>query len=141
MTSDDANGTIRCAIALVGRVLMSAIFIWGGYGKLMAAGGTIGFFASLGLPMPGLAYVVAVVVELGGGILILLGLFTRPTGLVLALWCIATALVAHANFGDSDMQNHFLKNLAMAGGFAYVAAWGAGSFSLDAGLFGGRPAS
>jgi len=57
---------------------------------------------------------------------------------VLALWCIATALVAHANFGDSDMQNHFLKNLAMAGGFAYVAAWGAGSFSLDARLFGGH---
>ena len=64
--------------------------------------------------------------------MLLFGLFTRPVGVVLGLWCIATALIAHTDFANPDMKIHFLKNLAMAGGFAYVAAFGAGAISLDA---------
>jgi putative oxidoreductase len=80
---------------------------------------------------------VAVSVELGGGLAILFGLFTRPAGAVLAVWCIATALVAHTHFADRNMQIHFMKNTAMAGGFLYVAVFGAGAWSLDA-LWRGR---
>ena len=72
------------------------------------------------------------VVELGGGLAILLGLFTRPVGLVLAIWCIATALIAHTNFADRNQEINFLKNMAMTGGFLYVAAFGARAWSLDA---------
>jgi uncharacterized membrane protein YphA (DoxX/SURF4 family) len=83
-------------------------------------------------PMVKYGWMLAVAIELGGGLAILLGLFTRPVGLVLAIWCVATALIAHTNFADRNQEIHFLKNMAMMGGFLYVAAFGAGAWSLDA---------
>jgi putative oxidoreductase len=68
---------------------------------------------------------------LGGGLAILFGLFSRLVVLVLAIWCVATALIAHTNFADRNQEIHFLKNMAMMGGFLYVAAFGAGAWSLD----------
>jgi putative oxidoreductase len=138
------NGLARAggesAVAFLGRALLSVIFLWGGVGKALAAAATTARFAGLGLPAPELAYLLAVVVELGGGLLLLVGLSTRPTAVVLGLWCIATALIAHTDFGDRNMQIHLMKNVAMAGGFVYVAIAGAGAFSLDA-LFAGRMAT
>jgi putative oxidoreductase len=78
--------------ALIGRVLMSAIFIWSGYAKLITPTGTAGYFGSLGLPMPGVVWLSAVT-----------GVQTR-LALVLGIWCIVTALVAHTNFADLNMQ-------------------------------------
>lgn len=120
--------------ALIGRVLMSAIFIWSGFGKLTAAGGTMAYFASLGVPLPELAWVVTVIVELVGGLLLLLGVQARLVALVLAIWSIATALVAHTNFANPDMQIHFMKNLAMAGGFIFIALFGAGAYTMERAL-------
>jgi hypothetical protein len=57
---------------------------------------------------------------------------TRPIGLVLAIWCVATALIGHTNFADRNQEIHFLKNMAMMGGFLCVAAFGGGAWSLDA---------
>ena len=121
------NGTL-----LLGRVLMSLLFIWGGWGKLMAPVATQAMLASHDLPLVQVGWVLAVVVELGGGLAILFGLFTRPVGLVLAMWCVATALIAHTNFADRNQEIHFMKNMAMTGGFLYVASFGAGAWSLDA---------
>ena len=88
--------------------------------------------ARYGLPMPMLAWAITVIIELGGGLALLFGVATRPTATVLGLWCIATALVAHTNFADPNMRGHFMKNVAMAGGFAYVAVFGAGAYSIHA---------
>lgn len=123
--------TPRDAGALAGRVLMSLIFIGAGYAKLVAPTATIAYFSGHGLPLPQLAWLVAVVVELGGGLALLLGIQARIVGLVMAAWCVATALVAHTNFADQNMQIHFMKNLAMAGGFVYVAAFGAGAYTIQ----------
>ena len=125
------QGTENTA-ALLGRVAMSLIFIHGGWGKLLASGATQAMLASHHLPMVKFGWILAVVVELGGGLAILLGLFTRPIGLMLAIWCVATALIAHTNFADRNQEIHFLKNMAMMGGFLYVAGFGAGAWSLDA---------
>jgi putative oxidoreductase len=76
----------------------------------------------------------AVVVELGGGLAILFGLFTRPVAFVCAIWCVATALIAHTNFADRIQEIQFFKNMGMTGGFLYIAAFGAGAWSLDAWL-------
>ena len=110
---------------------MSLIFIHGGWGKLLAPAATQAMLASHHLPMVKFGWILAVVVELGGGLAILFGLFTRPVGLVLAIWCVA-ALIAHTNLADRNQEIHFLKNMAMMGGFLYVAAFGAGAWSLDA---------
>jgi putative oxidoreductase len=126
------RGTENTA-TLLGRVAMSLLFIYGGWGKLLAPAATQAMLAGHHLPMVKYGWMLAVVVELGGGLALLLGLFTRPVGLVLAIWCVATALIGHTNFADRNQEIHFLKNMAMMGGFLYVAAFGGGAWSLDAG--------
>jgi putative oxidoreductase len=119
------------ALALLGRVLMSVIFLRSGYGKLMAPAATMGMFTHYHLPLVGAAYALAVAVELLGGALVLVGWKTRFVAPVMAAWCIATALVAHLHPNDTMQMINFMKNLAMAGGFLQLAAYGAGRFSLD----------
>ena len=120
------------AATAIGRLLMCLLFVLGGWGKLVGATATQALFAKLNLPMVEAAWLVAVVVELGGGLLILFGLFARPVALILAIWCVVTALIAHTNFADRAQEINFFKNMAMAGGFLYVTAFGAGRWSLDA---------
>ena len=127
-------------VLLVSRVLMSLLFLMGGWGKLMGAAATQAMFAKQGLPVVQMAWALAVVVELGGGLAILFGLFTRPVGLILAVWCVATALIAHINLADRAQEIQFFKNMAMTGGFLYVAAFGAGAWSIDAWWSGRRGA-
>ena len=117
---------------LVGRILASVIFIVSGYGKAMAMAGTVAYLQKVGVPMPGIAYYGTVAVELGGGVLLLLGLQTRLVALVLALFCVATALLAHMDFAVQAQQINFMKNLAMAGGYLAFVAAGAGLYSIDA---------
>ena len=119
------------AVILLGRVLMSAIFLRSGYGKLMAPSATMGMFVHYHLPVVGAAYAIAVVVELLGGALILVGWKMRYVAPVMAVWCVATALVAHLHPGDTMQMINFYKNLCMAGGFLQLAAYGAGRISVD----------
>ena len=119
-------------VALVGRVLLSIIFIVAGYGKLTALGGTAGYFGSIGLPVPMITAVLVTAVELLGGIAILVGFFTRPAAYVLALFCVASAFIGHGDFSVAGNDIHIMKNLAMAGGVLFVATFGPGSLSVDA---------
>jgi putative oxidoreductase len=94
------------SVLLLGRVLISAIFISAGLTKLLAAAASQAMMAKYGLPVPMLAWLITVVIELGGGLALLFGVATRPVAVVLGLWCIATALVAHTNFADPSMRAH-----------------------------------
>ncbi len=118
-------------VALLGRVLLSVLFIWAGYGKATNWSGAIATMTHYGLPLPQVGFVVAAVVELLGGIAVLVGFRTRIAAAVLAVWCIATAFVAHYHPGDMNNMIHFWKNVAMAGGFLQLVAWGAGRISVD----------
>jgi putative oxidoreductase len=120
-------------VGLLGRVLMSAIFISAGYNKAIAPTATMAMMGHYGLPLPGAAYAVTLIVELGFGIVFLIGYRARLTALVLAVWCIATAMVAHYHPGDTGQMIHFMKNVCMAGGVLQVVAFGAGRISLDRG--------
>jgi putative oxidoreductase len=122
------------AATLIGRLLMSLLFIMGGWGKLMAPAAAQAMLAKHNLPMVEAGWLLAVIVELGGGLAILFGLFARPVGLVCAIWCVATALIGHADFADRNQEIHFFKNMGLTGGFLYIAAFGAGAWSLDAWL-------
>jgi putative oxidoreductase len=120
------------AAALFGRLLLGAIFVWAGLGKLLAATATIAYFGKLGLPLPPVAFATAVLVEVGVSVAFIAGFYTRSAALILAVWSIATAMVAHTNFADHNMEIHFFKNVAMCGGFISAALLGAGAFSVDA---------
>src|SRR5690349_11285057 len=118
-------------VPTLGRLLVAAIFLISGLGKLAAPQATLDYIVSAGLPAPSLAYAVAVLVEIGGGILLVLGYRVRLVALIMALFTLVTALSFHAHFSDPNQTNHFLKNIAMAGGLLQVVAFGAGPFSLD----------
>jgi putative oxidoreductase len=98
----------------------------------MAPAGTIGYIESAGLPFASLALAIAIAVELGGGLLLVVGFKTRLVALVLAAFSIVTALAFHHAIGDQNQLIHLLKNISMAGGLLQVAAFGAGAFSVDA---------
>jgi len=119
------------AFAALGRLLLSIIFLLGGFQKLAAVSDTVASMSSLGVVFPVLATSVAIVVEILGGVSTLVGYRTRLVGLIMGFWCVVTALVAHANLSDLDQMLHFLKNIAMAGGFLQLAAFGAGAWSVD----------
>ncbi|WP_036310345.1 DoxX family protein [Methylosinus sp. LW3] len=119
------------AFAFVGRLLIAALFILGGLGKLAAPEATQGYIASVGLPAPLLGLGVAVIVEAGGGLLLLVGYRARLVSLVLAAFTLILAVLFHRNFADQNQMIHFLKNVAIVGGLLQIAAFGAGSFSLD----------
>jgi putative oxidoreductase len=83
------------------------------------------------LPLPLLAYIVAVVVEVVGGILLVLGFQTRIVAAALAIFTVAAALGFHSALSDQGQLVHFLKNISITGGLLQVVAFGAGSFSID----------
>ncbi len=110
---------------------MSSLFIWAGVTKVFFAGAMVTGFARMGLPLPPVVLALSLVVEIGGGIAVLVGWQTRWAALALAAWCVATALVAHYHPGDRGQMIHFIKNLSIAGGFLQLVAFGPGRLSID----------
>jgi putative oxidoreductase len=118
-------------LPFAGRLLIGLPFAMSGLGKLAAIGPTTEYIRAMGLPLPPLALVVAIAVELGGGLALIAGYRTRTVAAALALFSLATAVTFHANFADQNQMIHFLKNVMMAGGLLQIAAFGAGAFSID----------
>ncbi|WP_433899708.1 DoxX family protein [Pseudomonas sp. PSE1(2024)] len=122
----------QASAALIGRVLLSVIFILSGFSKLAAPAMMIGYIGSVGLPLPHVALALAIIVEIGGGLALIAGYRPRTVAAVLALFSVFTALAFHSALADQNQFIHFFKNIAMAGGLLQVVAFGAGRFSLDA---------
>ncbi|MGF7172038.1 putative oxidoreductase [Sphingobium xanthum] len=129
-----AGATVAPAAVLpfVGRLAIAAIFVLSGVSKVADPAGNLAYIQSVGLPFPQLALAGAILVEIVGGALLVLGYRTRLVAAGLALFSIATALFFHADLGDQNQFIHFFKNIAMAGGLAQIVAFGAGGLSLDA---------
>lgn len=122
--------------ALVGRILMAYFFIPAGVGKITGFAGTVGYATSVGMPMPTLAVGAGLVIELVGGLALLLGWGTRWAALVLAFFTLIASLFFHAYWGlpaeQAFMQQLlFTKNVAVVGGLLAFAAFGPGAFSVD----------
>jgi putative oxidoreductase len=118
-------------LAAAGRVLIAAIFVLSGIGKIANPEATIGYIASAGLPFAPAALIAAALIEIGGGLALIAGFRTRFVALLLAGFSVVAALAFHAHFSDQNQLIHFLKNLAMAGGLLQVAAFGSGRIGLD----------
>lgn len=115
---------------LSGRILLASIFVLSGFTKIGGYAGTQGYMEAMGVP--GALLPLVILTELGGGLLIVLGLWTQLTALALAGFTLLAALLFHRNFGDPMQMILFLKNVAIAGGFLLLVARGAGPLSLDA---------
>ncbi|MGC1693986.1 MAG: DoxX family protein [Pseudolabrys sp.] len=116
---------------LVARLFFASLFVTYGYFKITAFAGATAYMAKQGLPIPPLAAAISVVVELGGGLLILFGYQTRLVALICAVYVVIAALIAHRNFADGNQMSHFFKNMAITGGFVALMVSGAGRYSLD----------
>lgn len=120
-------------LAAFGRVLIAIMFIFSGLGKIASPEATQGYIAAAGLPLPLLSYLLAIAVEVGGGVLLVIGFQTRIVSLVMAIFTLATAAFFHNDFADQNQMIHFLKNISIAGGLLQISAFGAGAFSIDGG--------
>ncbi|MBI9023844.1 DoxX family protein [Enterobacter hormaechei] len=129
-------GSSRSFLLLIARIAIVALFIIFGYPKLTGFSGTVQYMTSLGAPMPMLAAIVAVVMEVPAAILIVLGFFTRPLAVIFVFYTLGTALIGHHYWdmtGDAVLPNmiNFYKNVSIAGGFILLAITGPGAISLD----------
>ncbi len=113
-------------IPTAARVLLAVLFVLAGYGKIAGYDGTMGYMASQGVP--GMLLPLVIALELGGGLLLVVGFQTRWVALALALFTVAASLIFHIGDGQMTM---FLKNMAITGGLLLVYVHGAGPLSLD----------
>jgi putative oxidoreductase len=116
-------------IELAGRILIALIFITAGYGKIGGYGATQAYMAAMGVS--GALLPLVILTELGGGLLLALGLFTRSAAAALAGFTLLSAFLFHGNSADQMQQIMFMKNLAIAGGFLLLVTNGPGKISLD----------
>ena len=126
-------------LPFVGRLMIGVPFAMSGLSKLGAYSATTGMISAAGLPFVPLAFAVAIVAELGGGLLLIAGYRARYVAAALALFSLATAISFHSNFADQNQMIHFLKNVMMAGGLLQIAAFGAGALSVDSWRTTGEP--
>lgn len=130
------SNTIQNPLNFAARLLMVALFLPAGVGKLTGFAGTVGYISSVGLPFPTLAAAVAAIVEIVGSLALLAGFGTRIAALVLAAFTLVASFFFHNYWGvpadQAFMQQLlFFKNIAVVGGLLAIAANGAGAWSLD----------
>ena len=114
---------------LLGRVFLSLIFIVSGFNKITDYAGPQGYMESMGVPA--LMLPLVIILELLGGIAILIGFKTRIVALLFIGFNVISALLFHSDFGDQTQMTMFMKNIAIAGGFLLLFAQGAGAYSID----------
>ncbi|GLQ47342.1 hypothetical protein GCM10007862_23930 [Dyella lipolytica] len=123
-------------LLLVARVLLMALFVIFGWGKLLDFSGTAAYMETAGLPLPTLAAASALIMELFVGIAILIGFYTRPLALLLAIYTVVTALIGHrfwllADTARIEAMINFYKNFSIAGGLLLLCITGPGKYSVD----------
>ena len=124
-------------LSLIGRLLLALLFLPAGINKITGFAGTVGYITSVGLPLPTLGAIIALVVEIAGGLALIAGFGTRFAALVLAVFTLVASFFFHAYWAVPAAQQFvtqllFMKNMAVVGGLLTLAAWGAGAWSLDA---------
>lgn len=128
--------TLQDTLALVGRILLAWLFIPAGFGKIAGFAGAVGYATAAGLPLPQVGVAIGLLIELVGGIMILVGFKTRWAALALALFTIVAAFFFHNYWAMPEAQQmmqkiSFNKNVGITGGLLVLAAFGAGALSLD----------
>ena len=114
---------------LVGRIIISLVFLLSGINKISNYEGTVGWMESLG--MSGVFLIPAIILEIGAPISIVVGYKVKISAALLSLFCITTAVIFHNDFSNQMEFISFMKNIGLAGGFLFLVVNGAKDFSLD----------
>ena len=122
--------TLQAPLALLARLMLVFIFIIEGWGKIGDYQGTQQYMEGYGVP--GMLLPLVIMTELGAGLLVAFGLFTRLAALALSGFCVLAAVFFHRDLGDANEFIQFTKDIAIAGGFLALVAFGAGGWSVDA---------
>ena len=141
MMTTTMTTTQRDSVALLGRVLLAAIFIISGWGKITGFSETVDSIADKGLPVPQLLAAISILIELGTGLAIVSGWKTRYAALAMVVFLVVITPIFHGFWNvpaDQAMmqQINFMKNLSILGGMLVLFAWGPGRFSFDEGRLG-----
>lgn len=123
------NDQISNIASLAGRAMLSFIFIVGGFNKIVGYAGAAGYMDKMGVSS--LLLPLVILIEFGGGLLILFGYKTRLVAFLMAGFTVLAGVLFHLNVGDTGNMIHFWKNVAIAGGFLSLVAYGAGAWSVD----------
>ncbi len=127
--------TLQATLSLVGRILLAAIFVISGIGKVIAAEGTQQHMGAAGLPLVPVLYVLTVIVEIGGGLMIVLGWNARIAAVIVFLFLIPVTLTFHTHWETPDQKmmqlGQLYKNLSIMGGLLLLVAFGPGPLSVD----------
>ena len=128
--------SLQNPLSLTGRALLALLFLPAGFAKLTGFAGTVGYIASKGVPFPELAAAAAVGIELGLGMLLLIGWQARWAALGIAFFTVVITFIFHKFWAVPaeqvmQQQQAFFKNIAVVGGLLTVAAWGPGAWSFD----------
>ena len=118
---------------LLGRILLSVIFILSGVNKITGFENTAVYMAAKGLPATEFLLVLTIFIELGGGLLILVGYQARAAATVIFLFLIPVTAIFHPVWSDAEQFNSFFKNLAIMGGMLYIMVYGSGPCSIGGG--------
>ena len=130
------NTSIQNFTVLAGRILLGLLFVLSGFGKIAGFEGTVGYIASQHLPLPTLVAALTILIELGGGLALVTGFYTRQAAFLLAGFTLLAAFIFHAFWAAPEaartmQQINFLKNLSIAGGMLVLAAFGPGRLSVE----------
>jgi len=115
---------------LIARILLSAVFIYAGWGKIVGFAATVGYIGSVGLPMPTVLAVLAIIFEVGGGLMLLTGFMGRIAAKMLFVFTLLATVFFHTNWADQMQMMMALKNLAIMGGLLMVFVHGSGPKSI-----------
>jgi putative oxidoreductase len=138
MATQNATTSASDAVMLVARILLALMFVSAGFSKIGGFEGTAGYIASKGLPLPQLGAAIAIVVELAGGIMLIVGWKARWAALAIAVFTAAATVIFHNYWAmtgaDAFTQRlMFWKNVSVIGGLLAVYAFGPGRWSIDRG--------
>jgi len=128
--------SLQNPLSLIGRILMAVLFVPAGFGKITGFAGTVGYATAMGMPLPTVGVAIGLVIELAGGLALLLGFGTRIAALALAVFTLVASFIFHAYWAVPEAQQMvtqllFFKNIAVTGGLLAFAAFGAGAWSVD----------
>lgn len=131
------DNTLQTPLAFAGRILLALMFVLAGFGKITGFAGTVGYMQSKGMPAAEVLAVLTILLEVGGGLALMVGFRTRWAAIALALFTLVASMIFHNFWAVPEAQRMvqnlmFMKNLSIVGGMLVLAAFGPGAWSLDA---------